>query len=166
MAGKLSVDQQLLLLGFLLTLANLAKTIHDSSRVYLLQQSLCFNYYLDFDASKIDQQSQIEESLCKRREIQAPLSVADGIESFLRHLPGKWEIFYSSYRPCMPYWDSSSGRFLWLILILQAFLVMATYKEFLAVVGLRRLLLLNFGCSALGVLYSIANCTQQLSSVL
>ena len=89
MSSQISVNQLLLLLALVFTLVNLAKTIHDSSRVYLLQQSLCFNYYTHIDPSKIDHQSRIEESLCKHREIQAPLSVADGIDSFLRHLPGE-----------------------------------------------------------------------------
>lgn len=89
MTRKLSVNQQMLLLGFILTLANLAMTIHKSSRVYLFQQTLCFNYYTVSDPSKINSRSQVKESLCKLHQIQAPLSVTDGIDSFLVRLPGK-----------------------------------------------------------------------------
>ena len=88
-ALKLSLKWQLLLLGAILTLANLGMVLHRSSRVYLFQQTQCFNYYAVSDPSRIDAHSRVQESLCKLREIQAPLSVTDGIDSFLARLPGR-----------------------------------------------------------------------------
>lgn len=88
-ALKLSLKRQLLLLGAILTLANLGMVLHRSSRVYLFQQTQCFNYYTLNDPSQIDPHSRIQESLCKLREIQAPLSITDGIDSFLAKLPGR-----------------------------------------------------------------------------
>ena len=87
-AWKLSEKRQVLLLGAILTFANLGLVLHRSSRVYLFQQTQCFNYYIRSDPSQIDPNSRVQESLCKLREIQAPLSVADGIDSFLARLPG------------------------------------------------------------------------------
>lgn len=88
-ALKLSLKRQVLLLGTILTLANLGMVLHRSSRVYLFQQTQCFNYYTVSDPSQIEPNSRIQESLCKLREIQAPLSVTDGIDSFLARLPGR-----------------------------------------------------------------------------
>ena len=41
-----------------------------------------------------------------------------------------------------------------------ALLVLATYKELLSFVGLRRLVIINLCCSALGVFCSILSCTH------
>ena len=41
-----------------------------------------------------------------------------------------------------------------------ALLVLATYKELLPFVGLRRLVIMNLCCSALAVLHSILSCTR------
>lgn len=43
---------------------------------------------------------------------------------------------------------------------MAALLVLATYKELLPFVGLRRLVMINLCCSALAVLYSIISCTR------
>ena len=40
-----------------------------------------------------------------------------------------------------------------------ALLILATYKELLSFVGLRRLAIVNLCCSALGVFWSILSCT-------
>ena len=82
------VRQQILLLGVVLTLANLAAIIHKSSRVYLFQQSLCLAYYLKHDPTKINFRYSVEEELCKTDEIQSWLSMIDGIDYFLSCLPG------------------------------------------------------------------------------
>ena len=95
---KTSVVQQILLLGFLLTLANLAGVIHKSSRVYLFQQAQCLAYYRTHDPTQIDSHSRVEEALCKLDKVQSRLSITDGIDSFLSNLPGK-----SSYLPSRPY---------------------------------------------------------------
>lgn len=41
-----------------------------------------------------------------------------------------------------------------------ALLVLATYKELLPFVGLRRLVAINLCCSALAVLFSIVSCKR------
>ena len=82
------VRQQILLLGAILTLANLAAIIHKSSRVFLFQQSQCLTYYLIHDPTKVDPRYRVEEELCKTDEIQSSLSMIDGIDSFLSCLPG------------------------------------------------------------------------------
>ena len=87
-ALKLSQKRQVLLLGAILTSANLGLLLHRSSRVYMFQQTQCFNHYIRSDPSQIGSDLRIQESLCKLREIQAPLSVTDGIDSFLARLPG------------------------------------------------------------------------------
>lgn len=84
-----SMRAQILLLGVVLTLANLAAIIHKSSRVYLFQQSQCLAYYLAVDPTKIDAQSRVEEVLCKVDDVQSRLSITDGLDSFLSCLPGK-----------------------------------------------------------------------------
>lgn len=82
------VRQQILLLGLVLTLANLAAIIHKSSRVFLFQQSQCLAYYLIHDPKKIHFRYRVEEALCKTDEIQSWLSMTDGIDNFLSCLPG------------------------------------------------------------------------------
>lgn len=86
---KTSVVQQILLLGLLLTLSNLAAVIHKSSRVYLFQQAQCLTYYKIHDPTQIDSHSRIQEALCKLDKVQSRLSITDGIDSFLSYLPGK-----------------------------------------------------------------------------
>lgn len=85
---KLSVRQQIFLLGVVLTLANLAAILHKSSRIFLFQQSQCLAYYLATDPTKVDGQSRVEEALCKLEFIQSRLSIIDGFDSFLSCLPG------------------------------------------------------------------------------
>ena len=86
---KNPVRRQILLLGVVLTLANLAAIIHKSSRVFLFQQSQCLAYYMTNDPTKIDSHYRVEEALCKIDDIQSWLSITDGIDSFLSCLPGK-----------------------------------------------------------------------------
>ncbi|KAL8635631.1 MAG: hypothetical protein Q9228_006893 [Teloschistes exilis] len=95
-----TVTSQIVLLGAILTLGNLAQIIHRSSRVFLFQQAQCLIYYKLADPSKIDAQFQVDEAL--------------------------------------------------------SLLVLATYKELLARVGLRRLVILGLCFSALEVLYTMA----------
>ena len=90
------VRQQILLLGAVLTLANLGAIIHKSSRVFLFQQSQCLNYYLIHDPTKVDSRDSVKEELCKMDEIQSWLSMIDGIDSFLTCLPGMALWFISS----------------------------------------------------------------------
>ncbi|KAL8802060.1 MAG: hypothetical protein Q9182_004073 [Xanthomendoza sp. 2 TL-2023] len=74
-------------LGAVLTLENLAAVLHQSSRVYLYQQTLCLNYYKAHDPTQIDRTSQIPELLCKIPQVQSPLAITDGIDSFLSCIP-------------------------------------------------------------------------------
>ncbi|KAL9578338.1 MAG: hypothetical protein Q9203_007131 [Teloschistes exilis] len=119
-----TVTSQIVLLGAILTLGNLAQIIHRSSRVFLFQQAQCLIYYKLADPSKIDAQFQVDEALCKLGPIQSRLSMIDGVDAFLTCLP--------------------------------PLLVLATYKELLARVGLRRLVILGLCFSALEVLYTMA----------
>ena len=86
---KRTVYGPIVLLGGILTLANLGTILHKSSRVYLFQQALCFNYYQIHDVSKIGTEYRIEEALCKVKAIQARLSIFDGVDAFLQLLPRK-----------------------------------------------------------------------------
>lgn len=86
-SSKRTVLVPLVLLGGILTLGNLGTILHKSSRVYLFQQALCFNYYQIHDATQINAGNVIEETLCKLSPIQARLSVIDGVDSFLQFLP-------------------------------------------------------------------------------
>ena len=88
---KPAVRDRILLLGAILTLGNLAAVIHQSSRVYLYQQSLCLTYYKAHDPTQIDFQSRVEESMCKVDQVQSQLAVIDGIDSFLSCIPGKYQ---------------------------------------------------------------------------
>lgn len=87
--SKRPVRRQILLLGAVITLANLAAIIHKSSQVFLFQQSQCLAYYMTIDPTKIDSSYTVEEGLCKIDEIQSRLSITVGIDSFLSYLPGK-----------------------------------------------------------------------------
>ena len=86
---RMSVTYQIVLLGAVLNVSYLATCIHKSSRVYLFQQAQCLNYYQANDPTKIDSHHHVEEALCKIQEVQSPLSILDGIDSFLQNLPGK-----------------------------------------------------------------------------
>ena len=86
---KRSTNGQVFLLGFVLTLANLAAVVHKSSRVYLFQQSQCLAFYMTVDPTKIDPQNGVKEALCKVDVVQSRLSVTDGLDSFLSNLPGR-----------------------------------------------------------------------------
>lgn len=86
--GKPSVNRQVFLLGAVLTFGYLASCIHASSRVYLFQQAQCLTYYETHDPTKIDPRHGVAEALCKLDEIQSPLSIIQGIDSFLQFLPG------------------------------------------------------------------------------
>ena len=85
----MSVTRQIVLLGAVLNVSYLATCIHKSSRVYLFQQAQCLNYYQATDPTKIDSHYHVEEALCKIQEVQSPLSILDGVDSFLQNLPGK-----------------------------------------------------------------------------
>ncbi|KAI4198057.1 MAG: hypothetical protein LQ350_005498, partial [Teloschistes chrysophthalmus] len=76
-----SVISQIVLLGAILTLGNLAQIIHRSSRVFLFQQAQCLIYYKLADPSKIDAQFQVDEALCKLGPIQSRLSMIDGVDA-------------------------------------------------------------------------------------
>ena len=84
------MDWRISLLTTVLVLANLAICIHRSSRIYLFQEAQCLTYYRAIDPSKIDSGLGVDEALCKVDDVQSPLSIIDGIDSFLQLLPGKW----------------------------------------------------------------------------
>ena len=100
----MSVTRQIILLGAVLNVSYLATCIHKSSRVYLFQQAQCLNYYQANDPTKIDSHYHVEEALCKIHEVQSPLSILDGIDSFLQNLPGRatpfFAVFYSKLSIC------------------------------------------------------------------
>ena len=87
-------NAQILLLGTVLNLSYLAACIHQSSRVYLFQQAQCLAYYKIHDPTQIDSQFHVDEALCKLDEVQSPLAIVDGIDSFLQYLPGN--LFFTS----------------------------------------------------------------------
>lgn len=97
--GTKVAKQQILLLGLVLTFANLAAVIHKSSRVYLFQQSQCLTYYMATDPKAVDAQRNVEEELCKIPAIQSQLSITDGIDSFLSYVPGKSFIVFQPLCP-------------------------------------------------------------------
>ena len=111
----ISVTRQIVLLGAVLNVSYLATCIHKSSRVYLFQQAQCLNYYQANDPTKIDSHYRVDEALCKISEVQSPLSILDGIDSFLQNLPGKatpffFAVFYSNLFIC-PYISSTAPPF-------------------------------------------------------
>lgn len=114
---KMSVTHQVILLGAVLNVSYLATCIHKSSRVYLFQQAQCLNYYQANDPTKIDSNYHVDESLCKIHEVQSPLSILDGMDSFLQNLPGKAAhstLRYSNSTPShakvLPYSAKSSPK--------------------------------------------------------
>ncbi|KAI4160354.1 MAG: hypothetical protein LQ342_005850 [Letrouitia transgressa] len=82
-----SVLRRIALLTAIITLSNLAASIQKGSRVFLFQQTQCFNYYQIHDPSKIDWNEMIDEALCKGDGVQHPLSYTVGIDSLLSTLP-------------------------------------------------------------------------------
>lgn len=82
-----SVKGQIILLGTILTLGNLAEIIHKSSRVYLFQQAQCLLYYKSVSPSKISSSYLVDDALCKVSQVQSRLSMVDGLDSFLAFLP-------------------------------------------------------------------------------
>ena len=73
----------------ILTLGNLAISLHRSSRVYMLQQSLCLQHFLIVDPQKVNEYKEVDEKYCKVAEVQSPLSFLEGLDYFLHLLPGK-----------------------------------------------------------------------------
>ena len=82
-------DYRIILMTAALTLGNLAICIHRSSRVYLYQQTICLGYYMTNDLTKVNGDSTIDENLCKIEDVQSPLSIVEGVDSFLILSPGK-----------------------------------------------------------------------------
>ncbi|KAL8726068.1 MAG: hypothetical protein Q9166_006947 [cf. Caloplaca sp. 2 TL-2023] len=97
---KPAVRNRILLLGAVLTLGNLAAVVHQSSRVYLYQQSYCFNYYITHDPTQIDLRSHVEEDMCKIDEVQSQLAITDGIDSFLSCIPAL--LVLATYKELLP----------------------------------------------------------------
>ncbi|KAL6721974.1 hypothetical protein ACLMJK_001079 [Lecanora helva] len=79
--------RQIILLGTIGVLGNLADIIHKRSRVYLFQQALCLVYYKVTDPSKLGLDYNINESDCKIKQVQSRLSIYEGLDSFLFYLP-------------------------------------------------------------------------------
>lgn len=95
----LSVRHRILLMSVTMTLSNLALCITKNSRVYLFEQAQCLLYYQSHGPTQVDIQNSINESLCKVEDIQYPLSIIVGIDSFLSLLPGKAFWFSFSLSP-------------------------------------------------------------------
>ena len=83
------VRRQILTTSVVLTLSNLALCMTRNSRVYLFEQAQCLLFYHSHGSMQVDLGSRIEEGLCKGDEIQYPLSVVVGVDTFLSLLPGK-----------------------------------------------------------------------------
>ena len=71
-----------------LTLSNLALCMTRNSRVYLFEQAQCLLYYQSHGSVEVNTHDSIKETLCKLDDIQYPLSIVVGIDSFLSLLPG------------------------------------------------------------------------------
>ncbi|KAL9010779.1 MAG: hypothetical protein Q9173_004316 [Seirophora scorigena] len=148
---KRTVYASTILLGAILTLANLGIILHKSSRVYLFQQALCLDYHRHHNPTSISLRGHVEERLCKVPAIQAELSTIDGLDGFLQNLP-------RMYLPCFPQPSTpgSDEDLLMESVLVIALLILGLYKELLQQYGLRRLVILSLCCSALAVLYSIS----------
>lgn len=74
-------------------MSNLALTTSKNSRVYLFEQAICSMYYRSHpeELMGVNQRDSIDEVLCKKKDIQHPLSWVVGIDSFLQLLPGMFE---------------------------------------------------------------------------
>lgn len=83
-----SVLRRIALLTAIISISNLAASIQKGSRVFLFQQTQCFNYYQIHDPGKIGWNEMIDEALCKGDGVQHPLSYTVGIDSLLATLPG------------------------------------------------------------------------------
>lgn len=144
------------LLGAIITLANLGTVLHRSSRTYLFQQAQCLNYYRVHDATAINSKYHIEESRCKLPVIQSRLSLVDGVDSFLSCLPRK--LFHSVCKHHPPCLRDDALPTDWETLAFVALLILGVYKDATERIGLRRVLVLNLCCEALAVAYSITSC--------
>ena len=87
--ADMTVRWRIILMSVVLTSANLALTLHKSSRVYLFEQARCLLYYQAHDITKIDPDHGVREDLCKLEGVQYPLSITVGIDHVLLMLPGK-----------------------------------------------------------------------------
>lgn len=84
-----TLRRQVVCLSLILTLAVFSAILHQSSRVYLYQQTQCIDFYRLHDPSQIRSDSQVDESLCKLDAIQSRLAITDGIDSFLSCIPSE-----------------------------------------------------------------------------
>ena len=71
-----------------MTLSSLALSMTRNSRIYLFEQAQCLLYYQSHPSKQVNLQESIRESECKLENIQYPLSIVVGIDSFLSLLPG------------------------------------------------------------------------------
>ena len=92
---SLSVRRRIFMMSAVLTLSNLALSITRNSRIYLFEQARCLLYYQFHDPTQINSQYAVDERLCKLDDIQYPLSIVIGIDSWLSLLPGK--VFHFSW---------------------------------------------------------------------
>ena len=92
--ATMSVRRRILLMSIIFTVSQLALTLNKSSRAYLFQQARCLIYYQLNDSTKIDSENGVDESLCKLKGVQYPLSITVGIDAILLMLPGKVSIPY------------------------------------------------------------------------
>ena len=93
-----STDLRVVAIAITLTLGNLAICTHRSSRVYMYQQSQCLQHYLAADPSRVNADWEVEESLCKINEVQSPLAIIEGLDTFLQLLPGDTSVTPRLYR--------------------------------------------------------------------
>ena len=84
------LDRRIIVITAILASGNLSICLHRSSRVYLLQQSQCLEFYSYHDAAKIGADSMVDERLCKIKDVQSVLSVLEGVDGFCAVLPGKF----------------------------------------------------------------------------
>ncbi|MCJ1281406.1 hypothetical protein MMC26_000725 [Xylographa opegraphella] len=148
--SSLSVRRRILLMSVTMTLSNLALCMTRNSRVYFFEQAQCLLYYQARGSTHVALRDSIDESLCKMDDVQYPLSITVGIDSFLFLLPASG---YSRH-----FTEESPSANAYRGAATVAILVLATYEKLLEVKGLRFLLLLNLACSALGVVFSTSVC--------
>lgn len=151
--SKRRTDYRIILITLVITLSNIAICTHRSSRVWLYQQSLCFEYYHAREPAAAETSASIDEDRCKLKEIQSSLSTIESLDAVFMLLPGRTNhpVPFDE-TGCMaikklPHTDQ-----------LIALVVLAPYQQLLPVVGLRPLLLVNVMFAALGVLSSAVFC--------
>ena len=151
--ANVSVRRRILLMCMVLISANLAQTLSKNSRVYLFEQARCLIYYQINEPTKVNSGNGVQESLCKIKDIQRPLSILVGVDAMLAMLPSKCHTLMPFDLGIQITGLTYTKKFALVLLVL------GIYKQLLPQVGLRRLLVVSLSCSAIGVVLSTFVCT-------